>query len=537
MIKRILALLLIFSMLISFCACSKINALFSGNKEQSFSYPVFEMPKTIDPQIASSEAELIIIENCMEGLVRFDSNGEIIPAVAKSWEISDNGLVYTFYLNPQASWSVDTDDEDFPVNNFRKNITANDFVFAVSRAVLKETGAPDFQSVSLIKNALKINASGSKNTSSLGIKALDEHTLVITLESANSDFLSSLTNAVFMPCSEQFFEYCSGRYGRKAQYFLSNAGFELKSWNETNVVMKKSEDYALNNKALADYVTLYKDENAFESFKNDNYDALAISDDNIDEALSDTSLNVQTYDDTVWVLGLNCESDICSSKTCRQALMLGFDNSSLSSPEWAEKAKGIVPNICSAGGEDYNFETQSVIKYSPDKAARVFRAFSDSYLDKNEIEALPSLRLLCTAPFEKTAKEIVQSWELIFGTGFAVKIEVLSLEQLMEEVKASNYDAVLMPLSADTSDALVFLKKFSADNLFNYSSKEYNKCINSSLDEKSKCINSEKILFKDSAIYPLFNSNSYYVQRNNITGIYFYAFGGKVNFLNAQRTK
>lgn len=535
--KKIVSLLIIFSMLFSFCACSKINALFSSNQEQSFSYPISEMPKTIDPQIASSESELIIIENCMEGLVRFNSSGEIIPAIARSWDISGDGLKYTFHLNPAASWSVDTTDEDFPIKNFKKSITANDFVFAVSRAVLKETGAADFQSVSLIKNALKINSTGSKNTSSLGIKAMDEHTLVITLESPNSDFLSSLTNAVFMPCSEQFFDYCAGRYGRQAKYFLSNAGFELKNWNETSVVMKKYEDYPLSNKAAADSVTLYKDENAFESFKNDNYDALAISDDNIDEALSDTSLKVQTYDDTVWVLGFNCASKLCSSKSFRQALMLGTDTSSLSSPDWARSAKGIVPNICSAGGKDYNFETQSVIKFSPEKASQRFQSFSEAFLEKEDSDVLPSLKFLCTAPFEKTAKEIVQSWENIFGTGFEVKIEVLSLEELAEAVEINRFDAVLMPLSADTTDALVFLKKFSSENVFNYSSKEYNSTINSSLDEKNKCKSSEKILLKDSVIYPLFNSNSYYVQREKITGIYFYAFGGKVNFLNAQRTK
>ena len=192
--KKIISLLLVIAVLVSLCSCSKIKSLFSSGEEQSFSYPVAAMPESLDPQIASGEAELIIIENCMEGLVRLNEKGEVIPAVAQSWDVSADGLQYTFHLNPAAVWSVDTEDEDFTVKNFNKHITADDFVFAVSRAVKKETNAPDFGAVSLIKNAGKINASGSNDTGSLGIQAIDAHTLRITLESANSAFLKSLTN-------------------------------------------------------------------------------------------------------------------------------------------------------------------------------------------------------------------------------------------------------------------------------------------------------------------------------------------------------
>ena len=537
--KKVIAIMLILACVFSLCSCSKINQLFSGNQEQTFSYPIESMPESLDPQIASSPAELIVIENCMEGLVRLNEKGEVIPAVAKSWDISADGLQYTFHLNENAVWDVDTEDEDFKIKNFNKIITANDFVFAVSRAVLQQTQAPDFQSVSLIKNAGKINASGTSDTSSLGIKAVNASTLRITLESANSDFLKSLTSAVFMPCSEQFFEYCSGRYGRQSAYFLSNGGFRLSMWGDTNLIMRKSESYALENAAKADSVTLYRDENAFESFKNNNYDALAIADDCIDEALADTSLQVQTYDDTVWAFGVNCESPLGSSQALRQALMCGFENETLTAPEWAAKAGGLVPNICTAGGTEYRKAAgaQQLPEYSADTSASLYRTFSEKYLAESDADEIPVFRFLCTDAFEQCAKRMVQSWQMNFGTGFEVKISVLSLDELSEKVQSGAYDGVIMPLSADTTDALVFLNRFAAENDFRYQSGAYNRVLASDEGETQKCITAESLLVKDGALYPLFCSNSYYVQRQGISGIYFYAFGGKVNFLNAERVK
>ena len=536
--KKVISLLLVFALIFSLSSCSKIKQIFSSKSEQTFSYPVEQMPTSLDPQIASGEAELIVIENCMEGLVRLNQKGEVIPAVAESWDISADGLQYTFHLNPEASWAVDTEDEDFEIKNFKKSITAEDFVFAVSRAVKKETNAPDFGAVSLIKNAGKINASGSSNTSSLGIKAVDAHTLKITLESANSDFLKSLSSAVFMPCSEQFFEYCSGRYGRQGQYFLSNGGFELRAWNETNLVMRKNESYTLSNPAKADTVTLYRDENAFESFMNHNYDAFAVGNDNYESILAQSSLQVQTYDDTVWAFGVNGESELCSYVPLRKALMSGFDSASLTLPAVMEKATGIVPNICTAGGENYRHRVKSAsfISYSDEKSAAYYREFSEKYMEQNDSEEIPTFHFLCTASFEQSAKQMVQSWQMNFGTGFEVKISVLGLDELNETVKKGNFDGVIMPVSADTTDALVFLKHFSADNAFRYSSNRYNALINNDMAELEKCKACENMLLADACVYPLAFSKSYYVQRAGISGIYFYPFGGKVNFLNAQRS-
>ena len=313
----------------------------------------------------------------------------------------------------------------------------------------------------------------------------------------------------------------------------------MRAWNEGNIVMRKNETYTLSNPAKADTVTLYLDENAYESFKNNNYDALAIDDEHIEDALAEKSLKVQTYDDTVWAFGLNCKSELGSYKLLRKALMQGFDKGALSAPAWADEAHGMVPEICTADGENYRKAAKRAkfISFDADAARNNYIAFAEKYENNTDDDEIPPFRFLCLPAFEKNAKLMAQSWQMIFGTGFDVRISVLGLEELNESVQKGAYDGVIMPVSADTSDALVFLKRFSADNAFGYASAEYNKTLASSGAALKKCVACENMLLNSAAVYPLYRSNSYYVQRANISGVFFYPFGGKVNFLNAQRDK
>ena len=166
-----------------------------------------------------------------------------------------------------------------------------------------------------------------------------------------------------------------------------------------------------------------------------------------------------------------------------------------------------------------------------------YHAFVEKYRRDTEQEELPVFRFLCTQAFEQNAKLMVQSWQMNFGTGYEVKIQVLSLEEMLEEVEKGNYDGVIMPVSADTTDALVFLKKFAVENVFRYESDAFNDLLDADGNESDKSLESENELLRDGVVYPLYTANSYYVQRDSVSGIYFYAFGGKVNFLRAERTK
>lgn len=521
------------SVFLSLCGCSRIKSLISPSVSKTFSYPVKELPEQIDPQIADDEASLTVIENCMEGLVRINSEGKAVPGIAEKWDISSDGKTYTFYLRTDAVWNYTESNAEIAGENFNTSITANDFVFAVRRAVKKTTSAPDFQSVSVVKNAVRIN-SGAAELSSLGIRAVDDYTLKITLENKASGFLESLACSVFMPCSEVFFEACGGRYGRSSSYFLSNAGFALSYWDEEKLIFEKNPNYNGPNPAKPESVTVYKDENAFDSFNDGNYDAIPVTDDKISFVLGNEDLKVQSYDDTVWSLCMNNRNTYCKSMDFRKALMSACGDVAEGKPEWTETAQGIVPNICLSGSLNYREQAGRAKFFTNDNSFAVQsyeKALVDLDTDKSNIV------FICTEEFDYSAKLIVQQWQRCFGAPFGAEIKTLNLNELMESVESGNYDIAIYPVSASSNDTLIYLKNFANDNFLGFSSASYNKKFSSSDSELNICIKCENQLLSSALIRPLYTSKSYYAQRNNVDGIYFYAFGGRVNFLNAERVE
>ena len=191
-VKRTVSLLLVFILIIlSFTACDE-------ETETELYYPVTEDFGTIDPQIASVSSSKLIAYNCFEGLVRVNSEGEIVAAGADSWTVSEDSLTYVFSLRKDAKWYLtntskeemsDTDPakSDLPAD-FDTRVTAKDYAFGLKRALDPATGSADGKYLSAIKNGSAV-LNGTKTTAELGIEVLDDYTLKITLERADTNFL------------------------------------------------------------------------------------------------------------------------------------------------------------------------------------------------------------------------------------------------------------------------------------------------------------------------------------------------------------
>ena len=170
--KRILVVILIFSMLLTFTACKK-------EKASAVTAPISSVPVSYDAQIAEGIDLETIINNCFEGLIRIDKSGNIQNGVATSWEISDDGLTYTFHLR-DAAWRVPKNasaslGEDF-VESIKKTVTADDFAFAIKRAKDPITCAPGASYLNIVEDAY----------------AKDDNTLIVKLSSPSEGFLTTL---------------------------------------------------------------------------------------------------------------------------------------------------------------------------------------------------------------------------------------------------------------------------------------------------------------------------------------------------------
>ena len=136
--------------------------------------------ESLDPQQATDGTSFEVIADYTDGLMQMDADGQAVPAIAESYDLSDDGLTYTFHLRSDAKWSNGTP------------VTAADFVFAWQRAVdpaVASEYAYMLSDIGQVKNAAEIIA-GEKDKSELGVTAVDDVTLQVELNVPVSYFLS-----------------------------------------------------------------------------------------------------------------------------------------------------------------------------------------------------------------------------------------------------------------------------------------------------------------------------------------------------------
>jgi oligopeptide transport system substrate-binding protein len=146
--------------------------------------------ESLDPHKTSTTVESAVLRELLEGLVIDDGKGTVAKGVAESWSISEDGMVYTFKIRPNATWS-----NGDPV-------TAGDFVYSVRRILDPATKAQYASLMYPIKGAQEINE-GKADKSTLGVEATDAKTLKITLKASTPYFLSQLTHQTGLPVNEK----------------------------------------------------------------------------------------------------------------------------------------------------------------------------------------------------------------------------------------------------------------------------------------------------------------------------------------------
>ncbi|MDK9738837.1 oligopeptide ABC transporter substrate-binding protein OppA [Vibrio sp. D404a] len=186
---------------------------------------------TLDPAKAEGLPEMHILRDLFEGLVIQDRDGNITPGVAESWETEDN-KTFVFHLRKDAKWS-----NGDPV-------TADDFVYALRRAVDPKTASPNVWYLKLTKiNSIADVAEGKKPLDALGVTAIDKHTLRFELDSKVPYFVAMTGHTSMMPVHKANLESSEKPWSDPKQ-FVGNGAFLLDEWvvNE-RVELKKNPNY------------------------------------------------------------------------------------------------------------------------------------------------------------------------------------------------------------------------------------------------------------------------------------------------------
>jgi oligopeptide transport system substrate-binding protein len=210
----------------------------NGNRENILHIGNGAEPQGLDPHVMIGTPEANIAKTLFEGLVNMNPYTlEPEPGVAESWTYSADRRVMTFRLNPAARWTNgDT-------------VTAEDFVWSWQRALNPKFGNLNASSFFPIKNAEGISKGEIKEVNTLGVKALDNHTLEITLNQPTPYFISALSLYYMLPVHRptiEKFGKSTDRYTpwTRVENMVSNGPFTLKEWKlNRRITVEKNPTY------------------------------------------------------------------------------------------------------------------------------------------------------------------------------------------------------------------------------------------------------------------------------------------------------
>lgn len=531
-----------------------ILSLFSGchsdDERIDFIYPFKSEITSFDPQIAATGDEFLVIENCFEGLIRITDNGDVLPGVAESWSISDDGLTYTFKLRQGAKWRIKEKSavKELMGEDFNPDITANDFVFALRRACDPNTDSPLFSSIASIVNAADIH-SGSRSVDQLGVAANDNYTLTINLQSADNGFLNTLSTAVAMPCNEEYFNATKGRYGLGLDYTMFNGQFYVSNILDASYILKSNDLYVGENPSKVTDITLSiinEESDIPKNLKNGYYDAAYISG-NEYEALGDNKITVTPYSNKTWAMVLNKNRQLFHNETLRQAVCLSISNIDTQEHAYLSQATGLTPPSCII---DNNTADKMIGTTVPaqdtDKAIELWR---DGLVEEKFTSA--DLTVITTKEMEEITKHLVQGIQGSIGQissygksssiSFSLKIEALETEEYNKRLSGGDYDLALCCFEASSHSPVTFLSDILNSNYTGEISSAQTAVENAqnvtAKELSAACKAVEEEIINDWSLLPVLYESSYYAQAKGVSGIEFHPGSGRVSFINATREK
>lgn len=538
--------------IISVLICISITALMfvgcnSNEEKLDLIYPFSGNINSYDPQVASQSDEFLIAENCFEGLVRCDDEGNITSGCASSWQIDNDGLKYTFHLRTGLHWYIFKSVKERMGEKYDPEITADDFVFALQRAADSITASSLYSTISCIKNAPEIN-SGRLNKSELGVRAIDKYTLEIYLSAADNGFLQTLSTSVAMPCNREFFEKTNGRYGLDLKYTLFNGQFIITNELESSYILKRNTSYNGPSPAKATDLTLdIVDANAELSPKliSGYYDSAYLRGYETADISSKSGITLTPYSNITWAFVINSSKGIFTEKKARNAFMISISDIDFDKYPYLQKARGFIPPSCTANGNSYTQQSVDVsVATNPKNAVSLWKEAVKS-TSAYETE----LTVYAPENMENTAKALMQGIQSSIGsvsnvdgkdTSVSIKLETMPENKLKSKVYSGEYDIALFPIEATSASPVSLLQSFAETNIASFNTTDYEKAIEkaktASADELiSACGECEKILVESFCFSPLFYESKYYAQAKGVTGMQFHPGSGRVSFIYATR--
>lgn len=427
-------------------------------------------PASLDPHKVESDVEFNIISDLFEGLVSVSPQGEIQPRLALKWENKDN-LIWTFHLRPGITWSDGS------------AITAQDIVWSWQRLVTPTTASPyaSYPGNMHIVNARDISE-GKQPPETLGVKALDDTTLQVTLNQPNAAFLAMLAHPSLVPIDKVLVERFGDKW-TKPEHIVTSGPYTLSKWvvNE-RIVAQRNPKYWDNEHTVINKVTYLPitseaaDVNRYKAGEIDIVYTVPVNQFALLKKTMGSQLNVAPQLATYYY-ELNTTKPPFNDPRVRRALNMGLDKDIIADkvmgqgqrPAWLISQ----PDI---GG--VTLKQPDYASWPRDKRiAEAKKLLNEAGF--NESHPLVFNLLYNTSEtHQRIAIAASSMWKK--NLGVEAKLQNQEWKTMLDTMHTHNFDAVRYAWIADYDDAASFLNNFrtgDSENTSQYSNPAYDKAL------------------------------------------------------------
>ena len=529
-------------------AGSEATATASG--DQNLNILLSGTVNNLDPDASSWTGEYQIVTQSQASLLRIvtdDSDKDTyVEDGCESYEVSDDGLTYTFHLR-ENYWS---DGE---------KVVAQQYVDAALRALNPDNGYSTTEFLP-IKNA-QAYYDGECDASELGVKAVDDNTVEYTLESPNSEFLYYIAYRAGYPCRQDVIDKATSAYGTNVDEMVFNGPFKVTSWvKENSVTLEKNDKYwdAANVK-LGTVTMQYVAETSTQAtlFDAQQLDVVPYNDDygaDWEAQAADGKIDyinkVGTYSDfLVFAIENGGKSGLMGNANIRQALSLAVDRQELCDTVWGryEPAYTYVPSAVTCGGETFNTAGEGLVKdlqakYSTDESLQELFKKGLEELGKDTDLSAVTIDFVVEADNvarQTQAEYLAQTWQSKLG----IQVNVDVTTDAEERQQQMDYDVGVNGWEGGASP-YNYLFVVNVPYGLKYLTGVYtNEHVNELLGQVTSITDAAKqaemfheiedTILEEAGVGPLYFTDIKFFQQTYVKGIYYTNFGPEFDFSHA----
>lgn len=487
-------------------------------------------PRTLDPTLNSLSFGSVYMIHFFEGLTKKDDKDNVVAGMAESWNISADGLKYTFHLRTNAKW-IDG-----------KPVVASDFEYAIKRAANPETGASYSHMLNVIKNASLV-ISGKAKVDDLQVKALDDYTLEIVLENPAPYFLEYISvSSPYFPVRKDIVEEFGDEWSRKPETYIVNGPYIMtERKTDEKIVMEVNPNYYAKDEIIAKKITvvIMSDSNtALAAIREGSilFSYLEAPMGEIPTLLKENYL-LQERGFGIFFLEMNTLKGVLTNKNIRRALAIAFDRnyiiSNVIKMDQIPAGAFVTTGMKDYDGGDFRENGGNYIDVDnyQKNIEEAKRLFAEAGYPNGE--GFPILELRSTPGYFTIICEAIQE---MYKNNLGIDIFIKSEEYntTYQAMVQKDYDLARSGWNADFSDPMSVLNFFSKTSAVNhtgfandefYSLMEFASKTQNQKERMEALHKAEDILFDYMPVIPLIYKLNPYMINSKLKGVVFSPLG------------